>query len=971
MKRSITLASLLAVGSSAAGAAAALPSPYYGSDTLFNVTRTAISTIGTIGASTLYVGGGSGGAAAAMSANGSFDATTQQTGPMSRMMKKEFNVCSANGDSTFKGNYDTNASGIVIGLDAVAVMSSTGSGGQTATSGSCNGAGGGVLQNGSAVGGTSFFKGGVDGNNGKQNWKWALALLYGGLDLSTANNGAGAAGADCNSAQRRALIANWQNLFQGGCAMSTAAGNSGISPFLACNPGTYANGTANTATGTVVNGQLWHAFRRDDTSGTADVFGSILGLSGGPSNAYLSGSFLASTIGYSPYCNALNWESTIPLDKNGLPAYSNGVPQTFGGLTKGTSLYPDAVDNTNCTWGTGSGFGLHDQYKGPGGVPDPLSVAGTCKFSGHCISHDGGATAGRPCVVGAADAAHGAVCGNSSLGDPSNDICVADFCTASAGPADNPTGCTDLSGSFTGANGYCSAAKHRMPPPNTWGTAPFATPFAAYDILPTQMQDNDPVRHPCIGGTTNNHNRIGEEVCGSDNQLGVVLPMVDTDWINSVTVAGHSGITLTQYATNTCNGNEPGNVVQVQNCAPKNFNHHDGACPNNDAEYGGVCVALTDATNGRSDCFNTAAYTPSKQVRPTCVDSSNNQTAIAANAVNQPCVLLNVGRVYNLYMNDGTVPETNGGTNVGYAQYPVPALGTNSLGVPTHTTDMVGAFNRIHSTETMLGAQAPGCQFVDMTDQIGCLSAADPCSIGFAGYEATNWSHQHNGFTGSTTDPYVNGGGNATTWDAVALQVAGVTPSAASVQALGAPGGSLAGQKEYQFSRKLYFNSLRGFGTVHNSTADGSGNDEITLAGFESSITPSGSPATTISAILQTFSYFSLGSQSPQGTTDQPFCEDFNEATICGNTANSNGCVNNNGITGDGFALPGEPNAANALPAKSTICGDGQVEAYEECDPGQKNGTTVIYASAGAGLGGCSATCRCNLDYNYTLGHCN
>ncbi len=928
MKRSITLASLLAVGSSAAGAAA-LPNPYYGSDTLFNVTRTAISTIGSIGASTNYVGGGSGGAAAAMSANGSFDATTQQTGPMSRMMKKEFNVCSAGGDTTFHGMNDSNASGIVIGLDAVAVMSSNFAGGQT-TAGSCNGTGGGVLQSGSAMG--TIFAGGPDGTNGKQNWKWALALVYGGLDLSTANNGAGAAGADCNSTARKNLVANWQNLFQGGCAMSAVAGNSGMSAANAC------------GAGTAVNGVLWHAYRRDDTSGTADVFGSILGLSGGPSNAYLSGSFLASPIGFSPYCNALNWDSTIPLDANGLPAFDNGIPQTFGGNTKGVSLYPNAADNSSC------GMGLHDQYKGPGGILDPLSVAGTCKTAGHC--RGSGGSAGAVCVVGATGSAPGATCGSSP------DVCVADSCTETT-PNTNTNTCSDLSGTFTGVTDRtCTALKHRMPPTNTWGTAPLQSPFAAYDIVPTQMQDNDPVRRPCIGGATNVHSRQGEEVCGADNQLGLVLPMVDTDWINGKQVNG--GPALKQYPTNSCNAIALANAPQVYNCAPKNTNHHDGACPDNDSEFGGFCFTPVDGTANRSDCVNTAASTPTIQVRPTCDGTSSNY----------PCVKLNVGRVYNAHMRDGNIP-TNG-TGVLYAQYPVPALGTNSSGNPLFTVDTTGAYNRIHQVETMLKDQAPGCQMVDMTDQIGCLAAADPCSIGFAGFEATNWSQQTNGFVGVNTDPYIVG--NTTTWDSVAMQVAGVTPTASSVQALGGPNGAFAGQNEYQFSRKLYFNSLRGFGTVHATTPDSAAADEVTLAGFESSEIGNGAGyPNNIVSILQHFSYFGLGGQSPQGTTDRPFCEDFNEGIICsGATTNVNGCVNNNGITGNGHALPGETGASPiTAPSQSTICGNGHIDAYEECDPGQKNGSTVVFAAVGGGAGGCSATCRCVLDYNFTTHSCN
>jgi hypothetical protein len=85
-----------------------------------------------------------------------------------------------------------------------------------------------------------------------------------------------------------------------------------------------------------------------------------------------------------------------------------------------------------------------------------------------------------------------------------------------------------------------------------------------------------------------------------------------------------------------------------------------------------------------------------------------------------------------------------------------------------------------------------------------------------------------------------------------------------------------------------------------------------------------------------------------------PFCEDFNEATICGAATNVNGCASNVTSTGGLLqnatigsftsapptpittpgcppAMPGVP--ACTIPIASTICGNGIVEPYEECDP--------------------------------------
>ena len=909
MKTSITIAALLAIGSSAAGTAA-LPNPYFGSDTLFNVTRSAITGVGTIGPATAYVGGGSGGGAAAMAGavGAATSAAKQQTAPMSRMIKKDGYTCGWNGGS--KGSADTNASGIVIGLDAVSVLSSSQAGGQSIAG--CNASGNGEVASGSAVGnGTtaqSFLGGG--GDAAKQNWKWALALVYGGLDLSTCTNGASCKAADCNSAARANLVANWQNIIQGGaCTFNATAGASGISAASACGAGSAANGA------------LWHAFRRDDTSGTADVFASILGLSPGTSNSYLSGNFLPSPFGASPYCNAMNWESTIPLDANGLPAYDSWA--SLGNLS-GNSLYPLAYDNSLCGV-TGGEPGPHDQFTGPGGVNDPSSTAGKCAKSGHCAGSGG--SAGPTCTVG------GTACADGS-------VCNADFCVSTA----SPTTCTTV------ASDTCTAVAHRMPPPGitansqanqagllnvssqVWGTSPAYLPgapssgTAAFDVLPTQMQDNDPIRRKCIGGAVHNHLHQGEEVCNMDGSLGLVLAMVDSDWIIGASFNG--GPALGQYPTDHCNGAfMSGEAPQVLNCAPRGTQHHSGECPNGDQLGGGLCQAPKDGVAATSACVNDAAVTP---------------TATTLTRV----LPLASGRAYNLDLRDGTV--TQGGK---YAQYPVNAINA--------TVDYLGAYNRIHQEETVVADQAPGCQLVDMTDQIGCLAAADPCSIGFAGFESSNWQIRTNGFTGTNSDP-------AGTWDSHALLIANVTPSTTTVQALGTTG-------EYQFSRKLYFNSLPGFGTVNAEGAGGTAGDptaadEITLAKYES-------VGGNIGPILSTFSYFPLGAKSPENgaacsqetgcagsqnpAQDTPFCEDYNEHTVCG-TANTNvnGCANNNSVAG----IPGSGVDPTTGKEKSTVCGNGVVEAFEECD-----GT----AGVTAGGGGCSATCRCNLDFNIGTGLCN
>src|SRR5580700_8205913 len=123
MRTSITIATFLTVGAGVAGAAA-LPDPYFGSDLLFQITQQAIGVSLGAGDEPDYVGGGSGGGATAMAAGATVAAATQQTAPMSRMIKNEGNVCTVGGfnGQTVKGAADTSASGIVIGLDALDIF---------------------------------------------------------------------------------------------------------------------------------------------------------------------------------------------------------------------------------------------------------------------------------------------------------------------------------------------------------------------------------------------------------------------------------------------------------------------------------------------------------------------------------------------------------------------------------------------------------------------------------------------------------------------------------------------------------------------------------------------------------------------------------------------------------------------------------------------------------------------------------
>jgi len=121
MKKSIAIAATLVVGASATTVGAySVPTTYFGSDTLFVVTQDAISETPGLGASLVpnYLAGGSGAGQNTMAA-ATVAAALQQTAPMSKMMTN--GVCNALGG--LNGNLATNASGIVIGMDAVDLLS--------------------------------------------------------------------------------------------------------------------------------------------------------------------------------------------------------------------------------------------------------------------------------------------------------------------------------------------------------------------------------------------------------------------------------------------------------------------------------------------------------------------------------------------------------------------------------------------------------------------------------------------------------------------------------------------------------------------------------------------------------------------------------------------------------------------------------------------------------------------------------
>jgi hypothetical protein len=761
MRKSLAIVvGLIASAGATSAGALTVPNPFFGSDTLFNVTNGAIAGAG-LTPTTAYVAGGSGTGQAAM-ANRVAASATQQIAPMSKMLTS--GACQFGIATGAAGTDTTNATGIVIGLDAVDVLSSTTSGASAACTGSADGTATGLAYSGSAVFGASGTA-----TAPAQNWKYILALVYGGKDITTGV-------VDCSQTARVNLVNNWSALFQNNCT----------------NPAANVCGDTNHNVAGGGPNVLWHAFRRDEASGTSDVFSSLLGLSPSTSQTANNG------FGTSPYCNALNWDATTANDT-----------------------------------GTACSLGVHDQWTGPGGIVDPLSV---------------------------------------------------------------------------------TTPPHRRPPPGTWGDSPDATQTTnSADVLPTDLQDNDPIRRPCIGGSTGSAARTAEEVCNLDKKLGLVLPVPASDFIPKTLSP------LKQYPTAACTGAFAQQTpVHVFTCAPFNTRVHFGQCANGDALFGGNCPVPLNGVEGTgtSQCF------ASSSTRASLVKRDGTVAPTSINALTAE------GRAFNLQMFNGA--NTDG--VVAYIQQVV------QNGTPTPISrDFVGGYGRIHTVATIFNGTptSVGCQMVDATDQIGCLAAADPCSIGYAGDGGKGWNSRADG---SLTPP-------TTTVAALSdgIRINQIYPQAASVQSLG------ASPTEYQIARKLYLNSIIGFGAItagqagQTDTATG----ELALATYESS------PAN-IAPLLAADGYFQVGTQAGQlgiagtgGAANTPFCEDFNQVLVCGSTAptNDNACAR---MPANTTAI--DPSTDPTQSTVSTVCGNGVKEAFEECDPG--NGASAATAS-------CSTTCRC------------
>ncbi|HXX70480.1 MAG TPA: hypothetical protein VEK07_25080 [Polyangiaceae bacterium] len=259
------------------------------------------------------------------------------------------------------------------------------------------------------------------------------------------------------------------------------------------------------------------------------------------------------------------------------------------------------------------------------------------------------------------------------------------------------------------------------------------------------------------------------------------------------------------------------------------------------------------------------------------------------------------------------------------------------------------------------------CHIGDASQNIGCLVNANPLAVGYGGNHGDLWEG---------ADPLSNG---TCSGETVGLRIHELGAGVARVPA---PAGS--SQPSYPLRTKLYMNSLVGFAGIAPTTADPAPQEELELTEYEAE-------AANIDGIMVQYGEFQLPFR-PNGTgpasdggapAPEPFCEDFNEylsgCAPSGGAGNLNGCANNVGISSTFGTIPSDPSnnagpdggvpsnaaaAGNPGATTSTICGNGIIEDYEDCDPGTASTAATSPAVPAAplptGCGSCSTVCRCS-----------
>ncbi len=357
-------------------------------------------------------------------------------------------------------------------------------------------------------------------------------------------------------------------------------------------------------------------------------------------------------------------------------------------------------------------------------------------------------------------------------------------------------------------------------------------------IFEEEYQDFDPIRRSCLGGQTNGGAFLGtpidnadgsqtqpdfaaapaDQVCSPKGTLGLVLP-IRPAFFNGQDQAD-------AYPTKPClrGALAFGHAPKIPGTAKSTL------CPNGDVTLGNTSADYDPTTGQIAGSSDTCLVPVAADGDFRCINGKNNFNA----PIDPPLGLIPAsqrdGRVYNLHL---------------YTQ-------TGSYRIDTRegsARDVVGDFSRLHTTRTSIASNPTCtggicCNALDTAGQTGCLTEADPCSLGLAAGVARNAQLPA---VGATQTAF------ATSINDVQNTQACVTSDA------------------YPLTRRLYLNTTIGFENVQGP--------ELALIKCLSD------PSTSLGDRLASFGLYPLAGG--------PVCQDFAQEACPGGGTASDACANN------------------------------------------------------------------------------
>ncbi|MGA2447651.1 MAG: hypothetical protein ABTD50_03125 [Polyangiaceae bacterium] len=716
MKNSLLIATFVVASAGAVGATVgaftgSLES-IAGSDTLYDVTTDLVTPYnaatnpygcqliqpqGTIG----YKGGGSGAGENGMIAS----PPTQYVAPMSKMM-----------DTGICAHTPAPAAGCVIGLDGVAILGGTANAGTTA----CNGApaqdDAGCASVTDTTTGENFSRAITACGATFNGYASLLRILWFGGPSGSQN---------CDSWLRFCLANAYGAFFENANCLASGSGDAQNTQCVA----------------------IRHLFRRDDASGTTDIFGSLLGYPG-PSiekggvqvenvaavNQGLPASTYSYFMGSDSFCNNSQ-------NLQGTPFYKTPEGQMVG--VEGVAGCPGLVNNyaandmqnrdplqRDCYSGSG---GKEEEVCGPP-IQDPTIPGKACTTAAQCTAMGG--------------------------------VCASGTCTCTNNACTFPQGTTS-----EGFTVQCVADSDCVPPMPSSSNATVGGICA--------QAEYDEAQNPPVTALQGSCSCLNGECWYNTATVGLVVPIVTTNSLDGEAYA-------TQFPTVQCNSTTCVNAPLLQNAVNGKYNIL-GLCPNGDYPSGGTCTVpaytAPGALYGTPNCYNTGAVAVSP------ISDGQGSFICIGGTVKPATKIAGVSpasvdpRVYNAYAYTNSDPnwQTDGNCwDEAWDDSNRPVAG-NAFFRLHYFPKLNAQGNPIAGTGTMANAAevAQGttiCTYTDATDQIGCLVTANPCSLGYAGRGAIN-----NSLTTS-------------------IRVLGVPSTTECIQ-----------EFHYPYTRKLYLNSLFGF----------------------------------------------------------------------------------------------------------------------------------------------------------------